>query len=535
MLAVWLIFEAILVIFSCAALAYVAMAASVGPWISPAVIMLSNILINKTNVFSQKKSTFSLLNQVSCNLAGLVCTAIGFMLPTLYFLDRQFFASLMGRPLYFCSLIGGCVAVGSVLGTASVGAFGRRFFGRLQDSPVSQIIVQTHEQSIKASPGGSIFAGIGISGLICLVRDGMRFGSKTILPAVTTLSGMVRPTMWAVGYTVGMKVAAPLIVGVLCKDLFIAPLAAHPEVGGVKLFAGSDQMALMAAFCAGMIVYEIGSSLFAGARVVRLKSVLGKLKSDPEKSKLQSLKDVLASPLFPAFLISVAFLVWIGFNLPQAVFIGIGSIATSVEISRFVLGYGLAPFGRFASFVMFPAIAIFALDNFQTTLLCIFVGVACAAAASLTIQRGVALLSQVEDSQVDLHHWLGVAICALAAGIVFWLLCSNLELGTHELFAQRGKTRAIMISIQSFNKILVFLGILFGWAVQKFGLSITMVFGGLMMPKDLTLGLIAGALFRNFLEKTPSWENFWTGVFVGESVLVTALLIVRLFGNLSGA
>ncbi len=533
MMIAWLIFEIILILFSCITLSYVAMAASVGPWISPAIIIASNILITKTNIFSIKKNYFSLLNQASCNLAGLVCTAIGFTLPTLFFLDRELFRNFLSNPLYFCAIISGLVIVGSMLGTASISCFGKDFLGNLRNSPVSNLIVQAHEKSSKTNPETAIFSGIALTGVICLLRDGLKFGSKILLTPTKMLLFPIRPTMVAVGYTIGSRVITPLIIGVLCNGLLIKPLANYTNAGIFSFTMSTDQSSLTAAFCSGMILYEAILSLISWIYKFDFYSFFTTL-NKANRSIFSKVMTLAKSRILPATIVSIVTLIIIGFSPIQAIFVSIGSIIASVEISRFVLGYGLAPFGRFASFLMFPAIAIFPLGGLQTTLLCVFVSIACAAAANLTIQNGVAKITQIDSKELKMHHWLGIFVCALSVGIIFWVLCTNLNLGTSELFAQRGRMRAILINTPSFNRWFMLLGGLFGFIMQRLKLQITMVFGGLMMPKDLTFGLICGAILRKFFDKKESVENFWTGAFIGESLIITLTLIIRLFGNFLG-
>lgn len=530
MIIAWLIFEIILIIFSCITLSYVAMAASIGPWISPAIIILSNILISKTNIFSSKKNYFSLLNQASCNLAGLVCTAIGFTLPTLFFLDRDLFQDFLNRPVYFCVLISAFVLVGSILGSASISVFGQKIAQEFDSCPVSTLIIQTDEQCKKNSQELPIFFGFFASSLVCLIRDGLKFGSSVLLPQTKLIFLSIRPTMLAVGYTIGSKIIAPLIIGIVCKDLLIKPLACLTQTGVLKFFSTVDDLSLTAAFCGGMILFEVLNSFFGSINRTNAQKLLNRFFNTEEKL-FTKIKNLLKSRLLPALLVSVAMLSMFGFSPIQAIFISVGSIISSIEISRFVLGYGLAPFGRFATFIMFPAIALFTMGGLQTTLLCVFVGIACAAAANLTIQNGISKLKNIDAVELKIHHWLGILISSLSVGIIFWLLCTNLKIGTSELFAQRGRIRAIMIATPEFNRWFMLLGGFFGFLMKKLNFPITMVFGGLMMPKDLTIGLILGAFFRKILAKTQKIENFWTGVFIGESIFITIALIIRLFGN----
>jgi hypothetical protein len=506
------------------------MATSIGPWISPGIILLSNILVLNTGWFKNQKNDFSLLNQVGASLAGLAATAIGFCLPTLYFLDPTSFAELIKHPIQFCMYLGFLMFSAGSLGTLAIITFGKTILDQAKDSPISNLFVKTHTQSIEQHPGPSIFVGAGSSSILCLLRDGLAFGKTVVIPSLKGASFFAKPTMLAVGYTLGKNIIAPLVAGILLQKFFIYPIATSQNFFGLKL-ASRDPIALSTAFCCGILLFELVAPLFKLVAPKRLKSLAYTvtLYCANFTTNLNKLW-----PTVLAISLSLFLLKKLQFSFSAGLFIIICSIIASIEISRFLVEYGMVPFGRFATFVMLPAITLFSIGSVQITTLCLFVTLTCAAGASLTMQRGVAQIAKLKTKSVDFQHWFSLAICSLTIGAIFWLLLSQLQPGSSELFAQRGKMRALLISAPELEKILVATGLAFGFLFQQLGFSVTMIFGGLAMPQELSFSLIIGALIRYLIPKTSSTENFWAGVFVGEAVLIILLLIFKLTGKSLG-
>ena len=131
------------------------------------------------------------------------------------------------------------------------------------------------------------------------------------------------------------------------------------------------------------------------------------------------------------------------------------TIIATYQISYLGGKIGLVQFGRFATFVMIPTMFIFRLDAVQITLLCVFVSVCAATATDLLFDYKVGELCEVEFSRIYRYQWLGLLVTALGLGLFLWLLFSNLQLGTAELFAQRGKSRALLIQSINFDWIVV--------------------------------------------------------------------------------
>ncbi len=509
-------------------LAYISMAASVGPWISPAIILASNVIFIKLP-WIEKHTHFGLINQIGASVAGLIATAIGFSLPTLYFLDSAEFKLFIASPVSFCLNIGLLILAGATLGWTLIQLLGNYFLSQSQNIPTSKLFVQSNRQSLEPQTQKSAALGLSLAAMLCLLRDGIAFGSKIILQKITLLSFFIRPTMWAVGYILGKNIILPLVVGLILNFGFINKIAAHPNHFGLPLTT-NNPASLAMAFCAGILVFELIYGLFSSIKKLNLDNA-GQLKLLQFTNTINGSK-ILAT--FCAIIFCGLVLQKFDFSLQATAFIIFGSIVAGIEITKFLIEYGMVPFGRFTTFVMIPALGFFPITPLQTTVLCLFVALTAAATTGFLLQHGVGANADIESNTIKSEFWQGIIISSILMGGIFWLLLSNLQLGSAELFAQRGKMRAMLIATNSFDKIFTGFGFVFSVIAQATGLSVSMLFGGLLMPLELSAGLIAGASLRAAATKTPALENFWTGSFVGEAILVTILLGLKLTGLFFG-
>ena len=61
-------------------------------------------------------------------------------------------------------------------------------------------------------------------------------------------------------------------------------------------------------------------------------------------------------------------------------------------------------------------------------------------------------------------------------------------------------------------------GGLFGMILQFLKLNPMLVLGGLLMPLDMTLGLVMGGFLAYLAPEKEEWYPFWSGVFAGNSI-----------------
>ena len=91
-------------------------------------------------------------------------------------------------------------------------------------------------------------------------------------------------------------------------------------------------------------------------------------------------------------------------------------------------------------------------------------------------------------------------------------------MGSSELFAYRAQSRQLLIQTKHFDYIVVDCGALFGFCLKQIHLNPMLVLGGLLMPFDITLGLVAGGLLATISANKEDWYPFWSGIFASSSL-----------------
>jgi uncharacterized oligopeptide transporter (OPT) family protein len=559
----------ILTLFASAVLAYISMATMIGPWIAPTLVLFSAFILRL--VFSKQKNEdrnkdIAIIQTVG-SVGGIVATAVGFTFPTLYFLDPDLFKRLLSSPLMFCGLIAfTCMAAGG-LGIWLARSFANKLMYKENFSfPVSELIKETIIASSCNKKIKQLAAGFASSGAICLLRDGFSLGRffkiKNVLPSKDyfLFRGVlgkafhitIVPMFWAIGFIIGPAIAMPLLVGMLSKYAVAIPLVHHAKVLPFRLFPVMDVRTFISAFSAGLVVSEVlfgmlkypkiiwnSVKFYSGFKVIDRVPFLKRLfkRKDESIEEVITNEEVVSKPkelrkkIEAVLVFGAAILFFSVLKFPllsQVLILGLTVIAT-YQISFLGAKIGLVQFGRFATFVMIPTILLFKLSAFQITMLCVFVSVAGAASSDLLFDYKIGQYFDIDFKRIQRNQWLGLAITALGLGFVLWLLFTNLQLGTAELFGQRGMNRALLIQTPNFNLIVVGLGLLYGFLLKRFKINPTMVFGGLLMPNGLTIGLVLGALGSMLSKDTREQLPFFSGVFSGESVWLIVSILTKMF------
>ena len=63
-------------------------------------------------------------------------------------------------------------------------------------------------------------------------------------------------------------------------------------------------------------------------------------------------------------------------------------------------------------------------------------------------------------------------------------------------------------------------GALFALLIKQMDLNPMLVLGGLLMPFDITCGLVAGGFFAWLSRDKEEWYPLWSGVFAGNSIFM---------------
>jgi hypothetical protein len=527
----------VMTLLSTVILVYISMATMIGPWIAPTIVIMAS-LISRLRLIgtasretSQNKESLALI-QTAASVGGIVATAVGFTLPTLYFLDPAQFNELLSKPLFFSFLVGSiCITAGG-LGIFLAKSFRKKFLEKDNlPFPVSHMIHKTITSQSESKQAKKLIAGFSGSMIFSILRDKLSTKTFFIFKSIfgNHLPITLSPMFWAIGFIAGTSVAVPLFVGMISKYLVISPLNNHSLYLPFKLFPILDPKLFTMAFASGLVLAGVIPSFLKYPSIIW--SNIKQFSGYTTLSRKQSVKNVFdvarKRALIPIIATSILFLLFKFPPLSLLIIIPLTTIA-AYNISAIAGEIGLAQIGRFVTLVMIPTMLLFKLNVMQITLLCVFVASCITATTDLLFGYKVGELCKIPQKKIYFYQWLGLIVTAISAGFFVWLLCTNLQLGTAELFAQRAKSRAILITSFSFNWTVVFLGFLFGLGLKRLKISPTMVFGGLLMPNQLTIGLLIGSLGTLFVKDKKEHFTLFSGIFTAESLWLIVSILWRL-------
>jgi len=222
----------------------------------------------------------------------------------------------------------------------------------------------------------------------------------------------------------------------------------------------------------------------------------------------------------------VAFLTYFEFSVLMQIYLIVFSYVCTYQMVLIGGKIGLAQLGRFATFVMVPAMFIFNLSVVQVVIISTFVEICGGVATDTLFGRKIAHMANIERKKMQRYQYLGLLISAFSIGVIFWLLINHFGLGTTDLFAGRAQARKLLIEVKSFDYYILIIGLVFGFILKVIKLNPMLVLGGLLMPLNISVGLIVGGLCTLLVRDKQEWYPFWSGIFAANSVwmLVKAVL-----------
>ncbi len=568
----------IFTVLSVAILSYISMATMLGPWIAPTLVLLGSLFIKfkRTDGSVQKMRRNILLAQAIGAGGGIIAVGIGFSVPILYFLDPYTFNNWIQNACYFCTMASAiCFAAGSY-GILLGRNFAHNFIvTKKLPFPVSKLtysVISSQEQTqqLKQLLGGTISTVI-----FSFLRDGAG-KIAGVLPRTIyffksfvgdSLALALWPTLWSMGFVVGLPIVMPLVVGMISKHLVLYPLNHHAEFLPFALFQPLAQGSFVLAFCSGLVVSELvlgvlknpyaivntftrytrslAQSKHTFLRFIRSYGKDPSRRSPSPKAPEQPLgengEDVRPSFIhgFSSFLkkvepllaiaASCAVLSYLGFSLIAQVTLLIFVALATYEISYIGCDIGLIQFGRFASFVLLPMLLLFKLNFIQVTAICVFFNICAAVASDLLFDYKTGTYCDLDRSEIHIGQWIGLLVTSLTVGLILYVIFSNLTIGSEMLFCQRGRSKVLLIQSLNLNLYVVSFGFLFGLLLKKMRISPTMTFGGIIMPNRITIGFVIGGLISALVKRKEDYFPFCAGVFASETLWVITSLLCKMF------
>lgn len=516
-----ILLSVVLSIFSTAVMSYISMATPIGPWIASTLVLIAMLVFKLFRQYSSEKIA---LVTAAGSVGGILATALGFSFPTLYFLDTSLFNSWMANPYYFVAVLAAFSLAAGWFGFWIANVVEHKFI--VEEAlafPIGQLTYKMIAAQQQVRKAWELLVGFVGTAVFCIVQDGI-FAFKGVIPKTVAL---IKPTsisifkiplipldiwplLWAIGFVTGHVIAVPLAVGALSKIVVLEPINHH-------FFANIPTIEFVLAFCSGMVL----SGALQG--LIDTPSLLykGIKKLWAGQSSSRSLSGIKLPYIIEAVAVTAcacAFLTYFGFSVIAQIYLLVFSFICTYQIALIAGQIGLAQLGRFATFVMVPAMFLFNLNFVQIVIIATFVEICGGVAADILFGRKMAHMAHISHNKVKAYQYLGLVVSALTAGVVFWLLINHFKLGSADLFAQRAQARQLLIDVKSFNYCVLLIGMVFGLILKFAKMNPMLVLGGLLMPLNISVGLMIGGFLTKLTKDKEEWYPFWSGVFASNSV-----------------
>jgi len=522
------------VAFSSCVMTYVSLAVPIGPWIDPTLALFALIIMNIGVWCGSNVDEHPLLVAIAGGgIGGIVGTAAAWSFPTLYFLDAARAHEWLAHPLPCIGALSVVIVLAGGFGLVVARLIGTGMsIDRSISFPVAQLVVKTIAIRDRIIDIISLLAGMISAALFHAVQQWTLyiphmwhliretwFGMWR-LPSLT-ISLDVAPMLWALGFTTGHVIAIPFSAGILLKGFILEPCYR------IWFMSCMKEHAFMLAFCTGLVLHGAAWGfwhLLSKLMKTRVEGV-----QEHARAAMLWLKRLYAWDVVVVLSASAFFLIqWCEFSFFSWLYLIMTTALSVVQLMLLMGRTGLAPFPRFATFVMVPGLLMFGYTPFQAMLVTAFVEIAGGVGAVAASGYKIGVLGNVRDERwIYSIQWLALLICSLCVAAVLYILVARFGLGSALLNAQRCQTRALLIQAHDMNIIVVGLGIISGIVLERLRINGTLVLGGLLMPLDWSLLLIGGGLSTYMVKNKEQQYPFWSGIFVVSSLWI----VLRAFLN----
>jgi len=534
-------------VFVCFALvvqSFISMATPVGPWIEPIVALFMLLLVRGVSLFSKRieaaqGTRVACLVTVSAGVGGAVATAFGFSFPTLYFLDKALFNSWMASPYYVAFFAFGITIACGLLAFFLVNYLEEKTLNDpAMPFPIGQMVGRVLSAAQEIRHSVMLVIGFVSTFIFSIVQWIWQLIPQTMtifsgasislfrLPVLAVQTNLVLIFL-AIGFIAGSLLVVPLIVGIFSKILLLEPLQ--------KLFF--PQMlfkTFLIAFAGGIMLQEALLSLLklpplvlGGARWVIAWWKRDRITAQGDATTIESVKAGIRSFwwVILIFGVGVAYFSYYCFSIPSQFYLYLFTIVCVQQ--ALVIGgkAGMAPMGRYATFVMLPGLLLFQYSYTQAMMVSLFVWLVGMLTVDLFFGRVAGRMVKIDRRSIITFQAIGLVLSALLVGPICWLLINTFGLDSPELCAQRAQARALLVTAWQFDPIVLLMGAAFGFILQRLKINPILVFTGLVIAEQFSLLLIAGGALALLVRDRAEWEPFWSGVFAAGSLA----MLIRIF------
>ncbi len=516
-----------LTFFSVGVMSFITMASPVGPWIDVTLVLLGMFLVKIffRNLSLVKTTQVLGYSTAASSIGGSVATACGFAFPTLYFLKPDVFMQLLHAPVTFVTFLGGLILTAGGFGMLMAHICAPRFLADTTMSfPIGQMTYSLMSVTSSIKKAYELIAGL----ILALVFNGIHLFTdvlpkKMVVWQARTISWWTIPTLvvrseWvlmllAIGFVTGHVIAIPLAIGVVIKFLMADPI--HQQ-----FFCTIKADDFFFAFCSGIVLQSTFMSLI---ELPQYLYSFFKQKKNRGTTFFASLPVNFAywGIIILLFIPTFIFLWQLNFSILSQLYLLLFTALCTYQIAIIGSKTGLAPVGRFATWVMVPFLLLFGFDPVQITVVATFVEISGMVVVDTLFGRKMAQLAQLDSKKIIYYQLAGLIASSLLVGIVFWLLISHFGLGTSSpLIVQRCQARALLINASHFDYLVMVLGIVCGFGLKYIRINSTLVLGGLLLPIDFSLLLIIGGLATYLVKNRENYVPFWSGVFAASALFM---------------
>ena len=545
---------------STAIMSYISMATPIGPWIETTLVLGALLIFSlvRTSNFVQSLG----LTTAAGGIGGILATGIGFSFPTLYFIDQATFVEWMKNPWYFSLVVGALSLAAGAWGMLIAHICESKFI--IQEKlafPIGELVykmISVQNQLAKAVQLAGGFLGTTaflyiqqcfsfMSRQLCLIPQPLPlFGGITIPSLIVSFD--VIPMFLAVGFITGHVIALPLLLGLAAKFLCIDPLHYYYPtlyafvqnyilsfVGLSSSYKPINAYDFSIAFGSGIVLYGAvgGLTFLPSAFYKMLKNGFSAKYEQSTRWSYEMLKKLPWLYIALVYTMTTLVLFYFQFSLLAQLYLLTFTTICTYQMLYIAGKIGLAPLGRFATFVLVPALFLFNLTPVQITVIATFVEIAGGVACDTLFGRKMARLASFEHASIVWFQWLGLLVSVMSVGLICWLLIAAFGLGNElgQLAVNKALGRALLINCKNFDFSVLGMGFIFGYLLTFTRVSPVLVLGGILMQPNLSLLLITGGFLASLVKsKKEDYYPLWSGVFAANSLW---MIIKAFLGNFS--
>lgn len=513
------LFVILLSLLSTGIMSFISLATPVGPWIAPTLVLGAIALYRLFSHFIYAGPSKIAITVAGSSVGGILATAFSFSFPTLYFLDKAEFNDWIADPFAFICAISVFAFVSALFGFVIADSLEYKFIEKENYSfPVGQLVyklIAAHNQIKRAR---ELALGFIVTTFFCFVQDGLNipksvgFVSEKSFGSITVplIKFDIFPIYWALGFVTGHIIAVPLFIGVIAQILFGNVLSGF-------FFPSLSTEDFLLAFGSGMVLAGAVYGLLESPAII-WNAILNIVQGKKNGSAI--IEKINIKALVVSLVLTVATLTFFEYSFLSQIYLMFFTFVCTYQITKIAGRIGLAHLGRFATFVMVPGMFLFGWSFLQITLTTCFVEICGGVAVDILFGRKMAKLAGIPNSYIRKYQLFGLIVSSSVVGLIFWLLVTHFALGSPELFAQKAQARALLVNVKSFNNYALACGCLFSYLLKFLNINRMLVLSGLLMPINISFGLVFGALIAHFTKSREEWFPFWSGVFASHSIWI---------------